>query len=577
MKSLKPLFILGVLLSAQFISAQYTLTLNLQNMDAYVGHRFEVRVTEQPTGKEVGRKTIASLESNSPSLLLYVFLQGRSYNVDFYADVNSNGVYDAPPTDHAWRRVIVNASADKVVDFSPDENYIDIGFPDAFQYSQYNAVWGGKWKNLTFGSTDSIKASFQLRCDSVFGMFMTKGVFGNPAPVTFNYAGAVPPDTASSDTIRYTIPAPWTGEVIVVNGDIMGNISLAGTGLVFNGTLGEKQILCVYTVVIGGNPFANGYFYVRELSIINSAPTLKLSYLQIDPTCSGDCNGLVDLMVTGGTPAYTFAWFNGLGSEDYPNACGGPGDVTVFDDDGCSATASFILNEPAPIEIQTEVMNPSCPGACDGDFFVQASGGVPPFTYEISGGSPGHFCAGQYTVIVTDAGGCSVVDTVFLTDPAPVQFENILVTHPTEGQNNGSIEIVASGGTPPLIYSINGGPPQASNIFTSLPPGMFEVCVQDASGCMTCSDSIVLEEMVAVQDLDYSFSFYPNPVTNELHIHSDIPHSVDLLDTNGELLFNDSQKNDHQIKMVDYPQGIYFLKISDGEKYAFRKIVKAGG
>ena len=572
MRNLIFLFILGATLLTQNLHAQYTLTLRLHDMDPYIGHRFEVRVTEQPSGKEVGRKAIDTLQSDTATLLLYVFLEARNYRVDFYADVNGNASYNAPPTDHAWRRTVSNTTANVVIDFTPDVNYTDIGFPDAFPYSQYRADWGGKWMNQTFGSTDSITAYLDLRCDSIFGAFETKGVFGNPDPVTFNYAGAVPSDTASSDTIRYTVPAPWTGDIIVVNGDIIGNISQAGVGLVFQGTLGEKQILCLYTVIFNGNPFANGYFYVRELDIISSAPPFELSYIQIDATCAGVCNGYIDLMPTGGTPPYEFIWFNGLSSEDYPNACAGPGDVTVLDAGGCSAEISFTIYEPNPMNIELIPIQPSCHGLCDGVVNITVTGGAPPFVYTWIT-TPPSGCAGEYILQVTDSNGCTSTATTVLTEPAPFFISNLIVENPTSGQDDGSITVIASGGIPPLSYSINGSPYQASNFFTGLPPGTHEVCVKDASGCIVCQE-VTLEEMVAVQDLDYAFILYPNPVRNTLHIESDIPIAVSIMDLHGKLMKVESFKTDHELLITDYPVGMYIVKVSDGYRSSYKKIIR---
>jgi len=546
-------------------------------MDAYIGHRFEVRVTEQPSGKEVGRKTITSLDSNSASLLLYVFLQGRNYNVDFYADVNNNESYDAPPTDNAWRRIINNVSDDKVVDFSPDNNYTAIGFPDAFPYGYYDAIWGGKWKNLTFGSTDSIMASFQLRCDSVFGTFMTKGVFGNPAPVTFNYAGAVPPDSVASDTIKYTVPAPWSGEVIVVNGDITGNLNLAGTGLTFKGTLGEKQILCLYTVVVGGNPFANGYFYVRELSIMDSYLPIHIDGTVQNISCAGAANGFIQLNISGGTGNYEY-WWDPTGQTTPYIDISFPGDfiVTVNDELGCSAIDTFTVSEPDPINIQIIKTNPSCHGSCDGAINLIVTGGIgAPYVYEVSSGSFVNLCAGQYSVTVTDASGCTAVNSVNLTDPVQISLTGLIVIQPTNGQNNGSIEV--PGNLPGVTFSLDGINFSSNHIFTNLGPGTYIVYFKDAQGCIGYSDEIILQDISAVNELNSYFSFYPNPVFNEVHIDSDVPLSVELLDVQGRMLEIEDFNFTHKVSMVNFSEGIYFLKISDGEKYAFRKIVKAKG
>lgn len=51
---------------------------------------------------------------------------GKSYRVDFYADHNLNGSYDAPPTDHAWRLELDNVMSDTVLSFNHNVSFTDI-------------------------------------------------------------------------------------------------------------------------------------------------------------------------------------------------------------------------------------------------------------------------------------------------------------------------------------------------------------------------------------------------------------------------------------------------------------------
>jgi hypothetical protein len=53
---------------------------------------------------------------------------GMSYNIDFYADHNKNGAYNAPPADHAWRIPLTNVLGDTIVNFAHNTNFTDI-FP----------------------------------------------------------------------------------------------------------------------------------------------------------------------------------------------------------------------------------------------------------------------------------------------------------------------------------------------------------------------------------------------------------------------------------------------------------------
>jgi len=69
---------------------------------------------------------VTVIEDEDFDLKSYVIQPGRSYVADFYSDHNSNGVYDAPPVDHAWRMETGEAMGDVNVDFEHNTNFTDI-------------------------------------------------------------------------------------------------------------------------------------------------------------------------------------------------------------------------------------------------------------------------------------------------------------------------------------------------------------------------------------------------------------------------------------------------------------------
>jgi hypothetical protein len=77
-----------------------TLTVSFQDMTPHLDQLLELRVYDRTNQSEAGRirDTIESADFN---LELPVLKTGHYYFVDFYADLNGNGVYDAPPEDHA--------------------------------------------------------------------------------------------------------------------------------------------------------------------------------------------------------------------------------------------------------------------------------------------------------------------------------------------------------------------------------------------------------------------------------------------------------------------------------------------
>src|SRR5690606_10485057 len=135
-----------------------------------------------------------------------------------------------------------------------------------------------------------------------------------------------------------------------------------------------------------------------------------------------------------------------------------------------------------------------------------------PYSFSIGGpyqpiGKFGNLAAGSYTVYLLDANGCA--DTIMVQVPeedGPV-INHILVTDATCCQNNGSLFIQASGGNPPLMYSI-GGSFQLSNVFPNLAPGSYTVTVLDQNGCtvqqvvqITNIGGPVIESVIVVESL----------------------------------------------------------------------------
>jgi hypothetical protein len=80
----------------------YTFILNLNSMNPHVGQLIEFALVEEESDKEIDRYRIEQLASDN-TFAKFVGLEiGKNYKVIFYADHNGNGMYDAPPADHAW-------------------------------------------------------------------------------------------------------------------------------------------------------------------------------------------------------------------------------------------------------------------------------------------------------------------------------------------------------------------------------------------------------------------------------------------------------------------------------------------
>ncbi|MEQ9350946.1 MAG: HYR domain-containing protein, partial [Vicingaceae bacterium] len=154
-------------------------------------------------------------------------------------------------------------------------------------------------------------------------------------------------------------------------------------------------------------------------SITITEPTAIVASITLDSNVS--CNGLSDggatASATGGTGTYTYNWSNGPTTASNQGIAAGTYTVSITDANGCGpSTASITITEPAPIIVNIVVdSNATCIGNMDGGATATASGGAIPYTYSWSNSdvtaSISGVADGTYSVIVTDANGCSGVDT----------------------------------------------------------------------------------------------------------------------------------------------------------------------
>jgi plastocyanin len=102
----------------------FMLTVVFSGMNPHVGQDFWLAVIDKNSGMEVGRvHTTAEVDF---SVQVAGIEPGSSYNVDFWADHNGNGVYDAPPTDHAWRLELDDVEGDATLMFAHNTDFTDI-------------------------------------------------------------------------------------------------------------------------------------------------------------------------------------------------------------------------------------------------------------------------------------------------------------------------------------------------------------------------------------------------------------------------------------------------------------------
>jgi uncharacterized repeat protein (TIGR01451 family) len=255
------------------------------------------------------------------------------------------------------------------------------------------------------------------------------------------------------------------------------------------GTTATVTNLCpaIYYVTVTDN---NGCSFTTSATIPAAAtitPTVTAG-----PTACGACNGTANVTASGGTGPYTYDWIPGTptgdGTVSISNLCAGTYSAIVTDANGCSGTAGSTVNSTNPVYGTASYTSSAC-GLCNGTVSVLESGGVGPFLYDLSNGSPqqtnGNFsgvCAGTYVATVTDANGCigTYTVTVPATNTATFTVSDLVQNETGAGLNNGSINLTISGSTAPYTFLWNNG--ATTEDIYSLAAGSYNVTITDNAG-----------------------------------------------------------------------------------------------
>jgi predicted lipoprotein with Yx(FWY)xxD motif len=103
-----------------------TLTVSFNGMNPHLGQMLTLYVRDFATHKTLDTIVVPEIENADFIVESYVIKRGNKYVIDFYADHNGNGMYDTPPTDHAWRIETGEVMGNMEVDFSHNTNFTDI-------------------------------------------------------------------------------------------------------------------------------------------------------------------------------------------------------------------------------------------------------------------------------------------------------------------------------------------------------------------------------------------------------------------------------------------------------------------
>jgi len=264
--------------------------------------------------------------------------------------------------------------------------------------------------------------------------------------------------------------------------------------------------------------------YEVELSDNNGCTTLDtvtlvvdsfdISATIMDATCIGANNGSIEITVTGSTPIngmdydMSFSWGGSITTDMFNSGpVLDPGNYTITISDAvnqCDTVFAFTVGAQIDFNADVTVVEPSCPGAADGEITIGTQPPVTTNTYQLFDSNavlldtepPGNttavftgLTAGEYGITIDDGTCQSDTILVVLTDPADISVDttNISPAGCLFTSMDGEISVEASGGflNPGSDYQYDWTGARTGSTITGLNAGNYTVTVTDDNGCTT--------------------------------------------------------------------------------------------
>jgi len=209
-----------------------------------------------------------------------------------------------------------------------------------------------------------------------------------------------------------------------------------------------------------------------------------------------NCNGASNGIITINENNYTYSWSNGANTSSISGLSVGSYQVTITNAAGCTTSQSFSITQPTVLTSTFSGTDAENAGSNDGTITANPGGGTAPYTYAWSNGATtktiSGLAPGSYSVVITDANGCSTQGSYAVNVEGCVLSATPSVSNAScFGTNTGNITLDLSNvtGTPTILWNTGETTPSLENVGA----GTYSATIQDEGGCLTIVNVVVAQ------------------------------------------------------------------------------------
>lgn len=320
------------------------------------------------------------------------------------------------------------------------------------------------------------------------------------------------------------------------------------------------------------------------------------------------CNGSATISVSGGTAPYLIDFIPIDGNESSQlELCAGTYYFMVHDALNCSFSGSYTIgldidtNLIQDLNVTINTNNVYLSGLCDGNVYIEISGGIPPYTILNQEGIVisnylSNQCEGIYSIIVFDASGQQIAINYFIASPNQIIDNNFLPDSTiVDTLMNNLIEncdidfssidtaFLANVNVVSLdsiivswnIIDANGVTEILQNYSLDAGFGVYQLileifCPQRAQG-----DYLIVKEQFKISNLlsqiensqtNKNWKVYPNPFSENLQISFEIDKAtrIQITDLQGRIILNQRFEDSNiMLNTQNWEKGTYLIHIQN--------------